>query len=127
MSTSVKRAIVLALTIVSGLIAAAPAQAGPIIAYDSIGTPIYDTVNYRAQICGDPSSGFTSAYVRNNLRDLAPRLLVRRGQGWFDVRGYNEAQRGAWWWYGTGHDGYGNSYNGWIFLNHITYRDGTCH
>jgi len=117
------------LALLMPLAVAAPVQASQtstIIGYDQIGTPIYDTANYRGQICGDSSSS-TSIYVRNNLRDLAPRLLLRRGEGWFDVRGYNDSYRGAWWWYGTGNDGHGNTYNGWVFLNHITYRDGACH
>jgi len=128
-AVGLRRFLLVLVALVASLAVAAPVQAtqtSTVIGYDQIGTPIYDTENYRGYVCGDSSSP-TSIYVRNNLRDLAPRLLLRQGEGWFDVRGYNQSYRGAWWWYGTGNDGHGNTYNGWVFLNHITYRDGACH
>lgn len=129
-----RRALVVLVMVLGALAFNGPAEAATVIGYDEINTPIYDTANYRGQVCGDGTDP-NSIYVRNNLRDLAPRLLLRKGSGFLDVRGYNDTARGmyspnhtnAWWWYGTGNDGAGHTYRGWVFLNHITYRDGACH
>ena len=108
----------------------AVASADTIIGYDDAGYPIYDTPNYTARICGDINAP-DSTYVRNNLRDLAPRLLLRQGRDSFDVRGYGyrngdpNSPDGKWL-RGTGHSATEGDYVGWVAARSVTTTNGYC-